>query len=60
MSKIQKLLSALVLSAIVIGGFAGCSTSKSNDDKNISSIDKIKKRGTIRIGVFGDKAPLDI
>ncbi|NLM35596.1 MAG: transporter substrate-binding domain-containing protein [Clostridiales bacterium] len=57
MSKIQKLLSALVLSAIVIGGFAGCSTSKSNDDKNISSIDKIKKRGTIRIGVFGDKAP---
>ena len=60
MSKIQKLLSALVLSAIVIGGFAGCSTSKSNDDKNISSIDKIKKEVQFELVFSAIKPPLDI
>jgi polar amino acid transport system substrate-binding protein len=62
MKKIKKIVTTLLLGSIVIGGLVGCgnlaSTSKS-DSKIVtsSSIDDIKKRGTIKIGVFSDKAP---
>jgi polar amino acid transport system substrate-binding protein len=58
MNKIKKLISALVISTIVVGGLAGCGSSESKkaaDSK--SSIEQIKERGTIKIGVFSDKAP---
>ncbi|MDR3597385.1 cysteine ABC transporter substrate-binding protein [Clostridium sp.] len=63
MKKIKKIVTALLLSTIVIGGLVGCGKSASTDkgDTNnkaaSSSIDEIKKRGTIKIGVFSDKAP---
>lgn len=61
MQKIKKLISTLVLATVVAGGFAGCSSSTSTkndtDTKTVSSIDEIKERGKIRIGVFSDKAP---
>lgn len=61
MNKIKKLISTLILATVVVGGFAGCSSSTSTkkdaDTKASSSIDEIKERGKIRIGVFSDKAP---
>lgn len=62
MKKIKKIVATLLLSTVVIGGFAGCSnsasTSKGNsNDTSASSIQDIKNRGTIKIGVFSDKAP---
>ena len=62
MKNIKKIVTALLLSTIVIGGLVGCgnsaSTSKSDSKTaTTSSIDEIKKRGTIKIGVFSDKAP---
>jgi len=64
MKNIKKIVTALLMSTIVIGGLVGCSnsasTSQSKSDSKTattSSIDEIKKRGTIKIGVFSDKAP---
>jgi polar amino acid transport system substrate-binding protein len=64
MKNIKKIVTALIMSTIVIGGLVGCGNSAStsqnkNDSKtaSTSSIDEIKKRGTIKIGVFSDKAP---
>ena len=64
MKNIKKIVTALLLSTIVIGGLVGCgnsasTTSSKSDSKTTttSSIDEIKKRGTIKIGVFSDKAP---
>lgn len=66
MKRIKKIMATLLLSTIVIGGLAGCgnsaATSANKGDSNSSttsssSIDEIKKRGTIKIGVFSDKSP---
>ena len=63
MKNIKKIVTALLMSTIVIGGLVGCgnsaSTANNSDSKttSASSIDEIKKRGTIKIGVFSDKAP---
>jgi len=63
MKNIKKIVTALLMSTIVIGGLVGCgnsaSTTNNSDTKtaSASSIDEIKKRGTIKIGVFSDKAP---
>lgn len=61
MKKIKKIVTALLLSTMVVGGFAGCgnsaSTSKNDSKAAASSIEEIKARGTIKIGVFSDKAP---
>lgn len=61
MKKIKKIMTALLLSTMVVGGFAGCgnsaSTSKNDSKAAASSIEEIKARGTIKIGVFSDKAP---
>lgn len=61
MKKIKKIMAALAIATMVVGGFAGCgnsASSKSTSSKAASgSIAEIKKRGTIKIGVFSDKAP---
>lgn len=66
MKNIKKIMAALVIATIALGGFAGCSNSASNKSDSskstsasasASTIADIKKRGTIKIGVFSDKAP---
>jgi polar amino acid transport system substrate-binding protein len=63
MKNIKKIVTALLMSTIVIGGLVGCGNSASTANKSdsktasASSIEEIKKRGTIKIGVFSDKAP---
>ncbi|MFC2666943.1 MAG: transporter substrate-binding domain-containing protein, partial [Limosilactobacillus fermentum] len=57
MKKIQKLIVGLltVLSIFSLVSFAGLSSAKA--DSNQSSVSAIKKRGYIRIAVFGDLQP---
>ena len=61
MKNIKRIITALIFTTIVIGGLVGCSNSASNKTEATkaatSSIAEIKKRGTIKIGVFSDKAP---
>jgi len=63
MKNIKKIMTAMLVSTIVIGGLVGCGSSTSNSKSDsttktaTSSIDEIKKNGTIKIGVFSDKAP---
>lgn len=62
MKNIKKIVAALLLSTIVIGGLIGCGNSaqsSKNDSNSVAtgSIEDIKKNGTIKIGVFSDKAP---
>jgi len=59
MKKIKKIMAGLVATTIVIGGLVGCgnSDSKKTDTAATGSIAEIKSRGTIKIGVFSDKAP---
>ncbi|NLP42773.1 MAG: transporter substrate-binding domain-containing protein [Veillonellaceae bacterium] len=56
---IKKII-ALVLSTLLMAGvLAGCGSTAGTktDSANKSSIEEITKRGTIKIGVFGDKPP---
>nr|NSL48779.1 cysteine ABC transporter substrate-binding protein [Dendrosporobacter quercicolus DSM 1736] len=58
----MKKMMALVFSTLfLVGVLAGCGSSAKTDDKAAqagkSSIEEIKQRGTIRIGVFSDKPP---
>ncbi len=61
MGKFKKFIAVLVVTAVVVGGLAGCSSSSSEKKDSTASttgtIEAIKERGTIRIGVFSDKAP---
>lgn len=57
MKKIKKLLSVLVAGVIVVGGLTGCGKTNTEAPKATSSLEEIKKRGTIKIGVFSDKPP---
>jgi polar amino acid transport system substrate-binding protein len=64
MLKVKRIITSLVLAAMVAGGFAGCAKSSSSSagadaskPSASSSLDEIKKRGVIKIGVFSDKAP---
>lgn len=64
MKNIKKVVSALLVSTVVIGGLVGCGNSASNSNTDESktkavgsSITEIKERGTLKIGVFSDKAP---
>lgn len=54
-----KKIFALVLTTLLLAGvLAGCgSTASTKTEANKSSIEEIKKRGTIKIGVFSDKPP---
>jgi polar amino acid transport system substrate-binding protein len=54
-----------VVMVILLGVLAGCSSNANTNDKkesaaqstNKSSVEEIKKRGTVKIGIFGDKTP---
>ncbi|QAA33089.1 cysteine ABC transporter substrate-binding protein [Clostridium manihotivorum] len=62
MKNIKKVLAAVIASTLLVGSFVGCSKAITSDDKGktstaSSSLEDIKKRGKIRIGVFSDKPP---
>lgn len=67
MKIIKKVLPLLLIAALSLGVFAGCSNTTANTTGSETeasaptaakgSIDEIKERGTIRIGVFSDKPP---
>ncbi len=62
MKNIKKIMAALVVTTIVIGGLVGCGSSASIKKmiqrlQQLVLLHEIKKRGTIKIGVFSDKAP---
>ncbi len=56
MIKIKKIIPLVVSVVLALGILAGCSTNTNTSNKK-SSIDEIKERGTIKIGVFSDKNP---
>lgn len=54
----KKVLATLLVGIVVIGGLVACSPKTSSETGGaVGSLDTIKERGTIRIGVFSDKAP---
>lgn len=60
MRNIKKIIITAIIAILVLGVFSGCSSktgAAGNNKLNASSIAEIKKRGYIRIGVFGDKYP---
>ncbi|MBU3154516.1 cysteine ABC transporter substrate-binding protein [Clostridium estertheticum] len=61
MGNVKRIILALAVTTIVVGGLVGCGSNSSKKSgstvTNDSSIAAIKKRGTIKIGVFSDKAP---
>lgn len=60
MKKLGKVITLLGALALLIGGLAGCGKSSSNSSgasDNQSTVAKIKKRGTLRVAVFGDLPP---
>lgn len=56
MIKIKKIIPLVVSVVLALGILAGCSTNTNTSNKK-NSIDEIKERGTIKIGVFSDKNP---
>ncbi|MGG7176162.1 cysteine ABC transporter substrate-binding protein [Clostridium paraputrificum] len=54
MKRNVKVISILLTFVLLIGALVGCGK---KDDESQSTIDKIKERGTIKIGVFSDKPP---
>ena len=60
MKKLKKLAAILLAGALSVTCLAGCG-SQNNEAKTTdagkSTVDAIKERGTIKIGVFSDKAP---
>ncbi|WP_027635260.1 cysteine ABC transporter substrate-binding protein [Clostridium butyricum] len=58
MKKLRKLAAILVIGSLALTSLTGCGTSADKSgQENKSSIEAIKQRGTIKIGVFSDKAP---
>lgn len=58
MRNIKKILGVFLTFILTIGIFAGCgSTSSSSSNATTGSIEEIKQRGVVRIGVFSDKPP---
>jgi len=64
MKKFKKIIPLVVIATLALGLFAGCksestdtSAKNSNETNSKSTIEEIKERGKIRIGVFGDKNP---
>jgi polar amino acid transport system substrate-binding protein len=61
---VRKIIALVFGTLFLVGILAGCGSSTSTDAKqegtqtaNKSSVEEIKKRGTIKIGIFGDKPP---
>ncbi|WP_019851415.1 cysteine ABC transporter substrate-binding protein [Desulfitobacterium sp. PCE1] len=63
MKKMKRLLSLALAGALLLGGLVGCSqaganpANNSNGTSSAGSLEEIKQRGTLRIGVFSDKPP---
>lgn len=58
MKKLRKLAAILVVGSLALTSLTGCGTAADKSgQENKSSIEAIKQRGTIKIGVFSDKAP---
>jgi polar amino acid transport system substrate-binding protein len=58
MKTVKKILAAVITGTLLLGSLAGCSkTNTDNSTQASGSIADIKKRGTIKIGVFSDKPP---
>ena len=61
MKKLKKLAAIILAGALSITCFGGCGSSSdagsTTGKADKSSVDAIKDRGTIKIGVFSDKAP---
>ena len=58
MKKLRKLAAILVAGSLALTSLTGCGTvADKSGQENKSSIEAIKQRGTIKIGVFSDKAP---
>ena len=58
MKKLRKLAAILVVGSLALTSLTGCGTvADKSGQENKSSIEAIKQRGTIKIGVFSDKAP---
>jgi ABC-type amino acid transport/signal transduction systems, periplasmic component/domain len=58
MKTVKKILAAVITGTLLLGSLAGCSkTTTDNATQASGSIADIKKRGTIKIGVFSDKPP---
>lgn len=59
MKRIKRNVSLVIIFVLVLGVLSGCNSVSTNTSitEVKSSIDEIKKRGTIRIGVFSDKNP---
>ena len=59
MKSIKKITGLLMSLLLFVGIFAGCGNSGSSGAAagNASKLEEIKKRGTVRIGVFSDKPP---
>lgn len=65
MKNIRKVLLVLIASILALGVLTACGNSKTNTgdntksskSKSANSLDEIKKRGSIKIGVFSDKPP---
>jgi len=59
--RLKRLLTTLGLAALLVGTLAGCGNRQSNSQHSSSSnqntVAKIKKRGTLRVAVFGDLPP---
>lgn len=58
MKNIKKVLALLFTGILIIGSLAACSKPATESPSGeSSSLEEIKKRGTIKIGVFSDKPP---
>jgi polar amino acid transport system substrate-binding protein len=58
MKKFTRILAVGMIIVLALGVLAGCNISTgTNTEKSQGSLDEIKKRGTIKIGVFSDKNP---
>jgi polar amino acid transport system substrate-binding protein len=58
MKKFTRILAVGMIIVLALGVLAGCNINTgTNTEKSQGSLDEIKKRGTIKIGVFSDKNP---
>lgn len=57
MKKIIRILSVVMVAVLALGLLVGCSDTSAREKEVKGSLAEIKKRGTIRIGVFSDKNP---